>query len=182
MTDKLLTMNSNKTFKRIYVLTLLALIALAVLAFHPITSTWPQLSKLTAINLQQIVILLSLGGLPGVLVWSSRRVKALKKETEGVDRLARYTSIVYTRLAVFATVAVLVLALQVFTHMNATLMMFMVVMVLFLFIWPTNARFDNEMNADQPASESPADEASDEEEGNPEEEEEEEEKDDWLPK
>ncbi|OPZ94555.1 MAG: hypothetical protein BWY72_02325 [Bacteroidetes bacterium ADurb.Bin416] len=55
-------------------------------------------------------------------------------------------------------------------------------MVLFLFIWPTNARFDNEMNADQPASESPADEASDEEEGNPEEEEEEEEKDDWLPK
>jgi len=178
-------MNPNKTFKRYYVITLLVLIALAVLAFHPMTSTWPQLSKLSAVNLQQIVILLSLGGLPGVLVWSSRSVKSLKNESDDAKRLARYTKIVYIRLAVFATLAVLILTLQAFTHMNAVLMMFMLVMVLFLFIWPTQARFDSEITPAQPVSDEESESSDDESDFDGEsapENGEDEEEDGWLPK
>lgn len=139
-------MNPTKTFKRVYTIVLLLLVALAVLAFHPMTATWPQLSGLSAINLQQVVLLMCLGGLPGVLVWSSRGVKSLAKEVNSEQRMARYTRIVYTRLGVFFILGMLMLVVQAFTHLKGILMMFMVLMVLFLFIWPTRGRFDTEMS------------------------------------
>lgn len=137
-------MNVQPLFIRLYRLAVIILIALCFVVFNPDNGN-PIVTGVVATNLQQILVLLGLGGLPGVLVWSSREVKKLKTATYTGDKLARYRKVVYVRLAVFFAVGLYALLVQYLTAMKGGLMFMMVVFVLFVFVWPSKARFEAEM-------------------------------------
>lgn len=140
-------MGLQPLFKRLYWISIILLIALCFIAFNPDNAIL--LPKgVAATNLQQILVLLGLVGLPGVLVWSSREVKKLKADTFKGDRLLRYRTIVYVRWAVFTGIGLYALLVQYLTQMKGALMFMMVVFVLFAFVWPTKARFETEMGDD----------------------------------
>lgn len=127
---------------------ILALIVLSFFAFNP-DNVLPGLSAITATNLQQILILLGLTGLPGVLIWSSKQVRKLKNVSSEIEKLARYTVILYVRLVVYTLIGLYTLVVQYLTHMNGALMFMMIVFVLFVFVWPTKARFEAELSDDK---------------------------------
>lgn len=131
-------------FNRLYWMIILLLIVLSYFAFNPENAD-PVLSGVIATNFEQVLVLLALGGLPGVLVWSSRQVKKMKAIPSMDDRLARYKKVLYVRLAVFALLGFYVLLMQFLTKMDGAFMFLMVVFVLFAFVWPTKARFETEL-------------------------------------
>ncbi len=137
-------MSLQPLFKRLYWISVIVLIALCFIAFNPDNAVLIP-AGVMATNLQQILVLLGLGGLPGVLVWSSREVKKLKAASFEGDRLSRYSKIVYIRLAVFSGIGFYALLVQYLTQMKGAFMFMMVVFVLFVFVWPTKARFESEL-------------------------------------
>jgi uncharacterized membrane protein YhaH (DUF805 family) len=140
-------MSLQPLFKRLYWMIVILLIALSFIAFNPDHAV-PLLTGVVATNLQQILVLLGLGGLPGVLVWSSREVKKLKAASFTGDKLAQYRKVLYIRLAVFSVIGFYGLLVQYLTLMKGALMFMMVVFVLFAFVWPSKARFETEMGED----------------------------------
>jgi hypothetical protein len=137
-------MSFQKKCRFIYTLVFVLLLLGSFIAFNP-ASTFPKLNGLTSTNLQQLLILAGLGGLPGVLVWSSKQVKLLKKNPDDSKRLETYKRIVWIRLAVFTLLGLFSLLLQLFTSMSGGFMFMMVILVLFVFIWPTKNRMNAEM-------------------------------------
>lgn len=137
-------MNLQPFFNRLYWIVVLVLIILCFVVFSP-GQVSPVLSGVTATNLQQVLVLLGLGGLPGVLLWSNRQVKRLKDLPSKDDRSTRYRMILYVRLAVYTLIAFYTLLVQYLTQMKGALMFMMVVFVLFAFVWPTKARFETEL-------------------------------------
>jgi len=137
-------MSLQSLFNRLYLMIILLLIVLCVVAFNPDNVTHV-LSGVAATNLQQILVLLGLGGLPGLLIWSSREVKKLKVIPLMENRIARYRVILYVRLAVFAFIGLYIILMQFLTQMVGAFMFMMVVFVLFAFVWPTKARFETEL-------------------------------------
>jgi len=137
-------MNLQPLFNRLYWMIILLLIILSIVAFNPGNAV-QVLSGVAATNLQQILLLLGLGGLPGVLVWSSRQVKKMKAVPSMDERLTRYRVVLYVRLVVFSVIGLFVLLVQFLTQMKDSFMFLMVVFVLFSFVWPTKARFETEL-------------------------------------
>ena len=156
-------MSLQPLFKRLYWVIVILLIALSFIAFTP-NNAAPMLTGVVATNLQQILVLLGLGGLPGVLVWSSREVKKLKAASFTGDKLAHYRKILYVRLAVFSVIGFYALLVQYLTQMKGALMFMMVIFVLFAFVWPSKARFETELEEETTTVEEETEK--DEEEGN----------------
>jgi len=141
-------MELQKTFKRIYLLTFCVILLLMVPAFHP-GIVLPKLDQTSAMNLQQLLILLGLVGFPGVLIWSSKKVKTLKRLDSEEERLKQYKTVVITRLVVFTAISLFALFMQLFTAMKGAFMFMMIILVLFMFIWPTFARFVSETSTEE---------------------------------
>lgn len=137
-------MSLQPLLKRLYGIIVIILIGLCFIAFNPDNAVLIPVG-VTATNLQQILILLGLGGLPGILVWSSREVKKLRATSFTGDRLTRYSKVLYVRLAVFTSIGLYTLLVQYLTQMKGALMFMMVVFVLFIFVWPTKGRFKTEL-------------------------------------
>jgi hypothetical protein len=145
-------MSLQPLFKRLYWVIVILLIALSYIAFNP-DNAKPVLTGMTAINLQQILVLLGLGGLPGVLVWSSRKVKKLKSVPFSGDKLVDYRKVLYVRLAVFSVIGFYGLLVQYLTQMKGALMFMMVIFVLIAFVWPSKARFEAELGEETATNE-----------------------------
>jgi len=141
-------MNIQHLYKRLYSLALLFVAILAFFVFNP-SNPLPGLSPLAATNLQQLLIMMGLAGLPGMLVWSSKEVNRLKKVTDETERLNRYKRIVLVRLGVLTGLALLTLLVYYATHMNGALMYLLILLVMFVFVWPTRSRFEAEIPEEQ---------------------------------
>lgn len=119
------------------------LVALCVLGFS-IKLPAPTLEPATIINLQQLVILSLLGGIPGVLVWSRNKMKTLVELNSMEERLKKYVFYVWIRQSVFFFLAFFVLIMHVLTHLNHAAMLLGVIFLLSMFIVPSKSRLESE--------------------------------------
>lgn len=136
-------MNSQKKLKFAYLLTFIALMISGAYVFtsgYKIT----QLDHLTSINIQQLLILLVLVCTPGVLVWSKKKVKLLRVVESLEYRLKEYNKIELIRLVVFGILGLLTIIVQLLSDLTGIAMLFLIILCLFLFIWPTTGRFEQE--------------------------------------
>jgi hypothetical protein len=136
-------LQSYKLFQKAngIVYALLWLIGLLVYSKKPAQCT---IDHLTAINLQQALILLFLAGVPGILWWSNRRCKQIRQSGSEERLKSIYYQLLWIRLAVFTGLTLMAGLVYWLTLMQGALMVYVIILVLFLFIWPTQARFDEE--------------------------------------
>ena len=136
-------MNSQKKLKFAYLITFISLLISGAYVFssgYKIT----QLDHLTSINIQQLLILLVLVCTPGVLVWSKRKVKLLRVVESLEYRLKEYHKIELVRLVVFGILGLLTIIVQLLSDLTGIAMLFLIILCLFLFIWPTKGRMEQE--------------------------------------
>ena len=135
-------------------------VALAVLALMSLFFA-PQMKKLEpslTITLQSVLLLLMLGGLPGIFIWFRNKMKDLLAETDIERRLNRYETYSRIRQALFFVFGLLVLSMYVFTNMKGAPMLFLVVVVLSMFILPSRGRLLMEAGLTKPEEELEKDE------------------------
>jgi hypothetical protein len=136
-------LQSYKLFQKVngIVYVLLWLMGILVYSMKPAKCSTDHLA---AINLQQALILLFLVGVPGILWWSNRRFKLIRQSGDKERLQAVYVQIIWIRLLVFAGLTLLAGLVYWLTLMQGALMLYFILLVLFLFIWPTQARLDEE--------------------------------------
>lgn len=139
MDNETLLISTQKKLKNNFFLWFSALLILGILCFasdHP----FPKLNPNLTINFQQLLILCMLGGIPGTLVWSRKKMKALIEVIDIEKRLVQYVRYVHIRQTIFFVLGFFTLFMHVFTTMHGSLMLFMVVICLSVFIIPTKGR------------------------------------------
>ncbi len=116
--------------------------ALAVLAVMSLffASKMPKMETSLTISLQSVLLLLMLGGLPGVFIWFRNKMTALSKVMDIEKRLNRYENYSRIRQAAFFVFGLLILFMYVFTVMKGAPMLFLVIIVLTMFILPSRGR------------------------------------------
>lgn len=115
----------------------LAVLAVMSLYFGPLMKKFePSLT----VSLQSILLLLLLGGLPGVFIWFRNKMTALTKVSDIEKRLVKYEGYSRIRQAVFFVFGLLILFMYVFTVMKGAPMLFLMVLVLSMFILPSRGR------------------------------------------
>jgi len=134
--------------KKIYSLSLAILVILGFWIFGSDFKLY-HLDKLDAINMQQILVILVFAGIPGVLVWSKKKVKAIKLIDSEDLRLKEYKKIQLIRLLVFTLLGFFTLTVQLLSDLKGLGMFYLIIIVLFMFIWPTNSRIEVETRYDQ---------------------------------
>jgi len=105
------------------------------------------IDQTTSINLQQILILLILVCIPGVLVWSKKKVSLIHEIESLEKRLEEYKKIELTRLIVYDFLGLLTLIVQLLSDLKGLEMLYLVILCLFMFIWPTQSRLEHETGA-----------------------------------
>lgn len=130
----------------------LALIVLCVLAFFTFSNSFEccKLSKTVSINLQQFLVLITIGGLVGTLFYSKKYAIKLRNEQDREVRLKKYNFMIYLRLAIFIFLCVLCLFMYVFTLNSGSHLIFGMIMIMFIFIWPSKNRaiYETEKNVE----------------------------------
>lgn len=115
----------------------LAVLAVMSLYFGPIMKKFePSLN----VSLQSVLLLLLLGGLPGVFIWFRNKMAALTKVSDVEKKLAKYEGYSRIRQAVFFVFGLLIEFMYVFTVMKGAPMLFLMVLVLSMFILPSRGR------------------------------------------
>jgi len=105
------------------------------------------IDQTTSINLQQILILLILVCIPGVLVWSKKKVSLIHEIESLEKRLEEYKKIELTRLVVYDFLGLLTFIVQLLSYLKGLEMLYLVILCLFMFIWPTMSRLEHETGA-----------------------------------
>lgn len=105
------------------------------------------IDQTTSINLQQILILLILVCIPGVLVWSKKKVSLIHEIESLEKRLEEYKKIELTRLIVYDFLGLLTLIVQLLSDLKGLEMLYLIILCLFMFIWPTMSRLEHETGA-----------------------------------
>jgi preprotein translocase subunit Sss1 len=136
-------MKIQKNMKIIFLISFFGLILLGCIVFMP-GITFPKFSHIVSLNLQQILVMCVLCGVPGVLYWSKKKVASLKNIESVKKRIEEYRKIVLIRLLVFDILGLFTFFVHVFTDMNGALMLFYAIICLFMFIWPTEGRMIQE--------------------------------------
>jgi hypothetical protein len=140
----------NRSLRSNFYIWYFVLIASGVFCF--ITKyPFPKLDVALSVNLQQLLVLVLLTGIPGILVWSKNKMKMLSEISDISSRLRLYKKYVQIRQSVFFILGFFILFMQIFTSMKGAVMLFCVVICICLFIIPTKGRL--EMEAQIPESE-----------------------------
>lgn len=167
-------MQSQKTLKLAYIISFMVLILSGAIIFSAGIKLIV-LDKIYSINLQQILIMFILIFIPGVLVWSKRKVRQLREIESLEKRLEEYEKIELIRLVVYGSLGILTLIVQLLSALKGLYMLFLVIICLFMFIWPTKSRLEQEtgyLNVDssseekEVAGESEEEKEDEEDEGN----------------
>ncbi|MCK9312130.1 MAG: hypothetical protein M0P26_07630 [Bacteroidales bacterium] len=153
MEKEALIISTNKKLKTDFYIWYGFLIALGIFSFKT-NYPFPKLNDSLAINLQQVIILCLLGGIPGVLIYAKNKIKRLVEIPEIERRLDQYKRYVHIRQTVFFVLGFLILFIQVFTMMGSALMLFAVIIFLCLFITPTRSRLEAETGVNLPVNKS----------------------------
>lgn len=156
-------MKNHKRFKVLYLVSFICLLILGCTLYLTGINT-PLFSHRASINLQQIVVLCVIGGIPGVLYWSKKKVTTLKTFESDEEKIKAYGKIVLARLMVFDFLGILTFFVCVSTDLKGSIMLYGIILLLFMFIWPTEGRFiqETEINPEkiggQKVEEKPAEE------------------------
>ncbi len=146
--------------KKIYTITLVILVLMGFWIFGSGLKIY-QLDKLDAINMQQVLVILVFAGIPGVLVWSKKKVKVLKLNDSDEARLDEYKKVQIVRLIIFSFLGIFTLLVQLLSDLKGLGMLYLVILVLFMFIWPTQTRKEVETKFDQKEENSASQESDD---------------------
>jgi hypothetical protein len=139
MDNENLIVSTDKKLKISFYSFLGALVLLGILV-STLHFPFSKLNESLAINLQQLLVLCMLGGIPGVLIWSRNKMKNLAEISDIAGRLKLYGKYVCIRQSVFFFLGFFVLLMQLLTAMKGTLALFLVVICLCMFIVPTRKR------------------------------------------
>lgn len=145
----MLIFSTLRKLKTHFLIGYLLLITVGVFTFAT-TLPFSKLSDSVSINLQQLLILCLLGGIPGALVWTRNKIKTLTELKDIAKRLKRYEYFVRVRQTIFFVLGFFILFLHTFTRMNGAFMLFMVVVLLCMFIVPTRGRLETEAHLTEP--------------------------------
>lgn len=143
MENEELIISTNRSLKKNFYIWYFVLMALGVFCFvtkYP----FPKLNASLSVNFQQLLILCLLAGIPGILVWTKKRMKTLAEKSDISIRLRLYEKYVHIRQSVFFILGFFILFMQVFTFMKGALMLFCVVICISLFITPSRGRLEDE--------------------------------------
>ena len=150
MENEALIISVNKLLRSNFYLWYFVLIVSGAFCF--ITKyPFPKLNVVLSVNLQQLLVLVLLTGIPGILVWSKNKMKMLSEISDISSRLRLYRKYVQIRQSVFFILGFFILFMQLFTSMKGAVMLFFVVICICLFIIPTKGRL--EIEAQIPESE-----------------------------
>jgi|WetSurMetagenome_2_1015567.scaffolds.fasta_scaffold230475_2 hypothetical protein len=134
-----LIVSTDKKLKVIFYSFLGALVLLGILV-STLHFSFFGLNKSLVVNLQQLLVLCMLGGIPGILIWSKNKMKDLVEISDIGVRLKLYEKYAYIRQSVFFFLGFSALLMQVVTAMKGALILFLVVFCLCMFIVPTRNR------------------------------------------
>jgi len=143
MNNEELILSIDKKLKINFYSFFLVLILFCVL----ILTVYLPIQKLDAalsVNLQRVLIVALLAGIPGGLVWAKDKMKELESISSIPIRLNLYKKYVLIRQYIFITLGFLSLAMHVLTVMKGALMLFAVVVLLCAFIAPSRSRMEAE--------------------------------------
>ena len=149
MENEALIISTEKKLRINFIICFLMLLVLGFLCFamsFPVT----KLNATATINLQQLLVLSLLGGIPGALVWTKNKMKTLVDISNIEKRLKQYKKYVRIRQSVFFVLGLFILFVHVFSIMKGALMLFMVVVALCFFIVPTRGRLNTEAHLTEP--------------------------------
>jgi len=149
MQNESLINSTNKKLKTIFYIWFFGLLVLFFFCFTMEYSI-PKLNEALGINLQQVLILCMLGGIPGILVWSRNKLKTLAEIADISERLKLYCKYIYIRQSVFFALAFFTLFIMAFTIMSGAFLLFWVVICLCMFIAPTKGRIVTEACLTEP--------------------------------
>lgn len=119
---------------------LILLCALILTVYLPIQ----KLDAVLSVNLQQVLIVALLAGIPGGLVWSKDKMKELESISNIPARLKLYKKYALIRQSIFILLGFLTLTMHLLTVMKGALMLFAVVVLLCAFIAPSRSRMETE--------------------------------------
>lgn len=149
MENETIISSTNKSLRINFYIWYVVLIATGVFCFIA-NYPFPKLKASLSVNLQQLLILCLLGGIPGILVWTKNKLKTLAEISDLGKRLRMYEKYVHIRQSIFFILGFFVLFMQVFTSMKGALMLFCVVVCICVFIIPTRGRLVNEAQTGGP--------------------------------
>lgn len=130
--------------RSLYLLALFLMLGSGLYVYANPLARW-MVSEQTRINLQQILVMLAMIGIPGMLVWSKKEVARIRLLPDLPVRRKRYQKVLYLRLAVLIVLAVFSLIVHLLTAMPGGMMLYAALLLMFLFIWPTKSRMSHEM-------------------------------------
>ncbi len=143
MDDEKLIISTNKILQIFFYICFSSLVLLSYFCFSS-NYPFPKLGDAETINLQQLLILCLLGGIPGILVWSKNKMKTLAEISDIGERLKLYRKYAFLRQSVFFALGLFTLLIHVFTMMENALVLFGVLILLCMFIVPTKGRLEEE--------------------------------------
>lgn len=122
-----------------YVLSLTILITIEVLILSGVLGV-RKFPGETAVSLQQLLILLFFGVVPGTLYLSGKRMDKVKLFDNTEKKIESFYKIEILRLAAFGILGVFTLFIQLFSTLKGIEVLFVIIVFLFVFIWPTLSR------------------------------------------
>jgi len=143
MDNEKLILSTNKRLQFFFYICFSSLVLLSFFCFSS-NYPFPKLGDAETINLQQLLILCLLGGIPGILFWSKNKMKTLAEISDIGERLKLYSKFAFIRQSVFFALALFTLLIHIFTVMENALVLFGVLILLCVFIIPTIGRLEEE--------------------------------------
>lgn len=122
-----------------YVLSLIILVIFEVLILSGVLSV-RKFPGETAVSLQQLLIFLFFGVVPGTLYLSGKKMDKVKKYDDTEKKIESFYKIEILRLAAFGILGVFTLFMQLFSTLKGIEVLFVIIVFLFVFIWPTLSR------------------------------------------
>jgi hypothetical protein len=126
-----------------YVLSLIILITFEVLILSGVLSV-RKVPGETAVSLQQLLILLFFGLVPGTLYLTGKKMKKVMLIDDNEKKIESFYKIEILRLAAFGTLGIFTLLIQLFSTLKGIEALFVIIVFLFVFIWPTLNRMMQE--------------------------------------
>lgn len=141
---KEINMENATHYRNLYILAMLLMVLSGLYVYAYPVARW-MVSEQVRINLQQVLVMLAMLGIPGMLVWSKKEVARIRLLPDLPVRQRRYQKVLYLRLAVLIVLAVFSLIVHLLTAMPGGMMLYAALLLMFLFIWPTKSRMSHEM-------------------------------------
>lgn len=126
----------HRQYSLCFIISAIVVAAIAILRYRHIIPRVGGISFGTGMTVQTIVLLVLLCGIPASLAWFNAHLRKIRRMDFPEDRLDSYFKAQIIRLTVFVVLALLTLAVSIFTDMANARMAFLMVAAFYFFILP----------------------------------------------